>query len=101
MLRVRNPHAVFGGYRNVGGQYYEGVSGEPNSVRLPDFHQLDLRVDKTFLLKRFRFGLFVEIQNLYNRKNAESLIYGGRQLYQEGRVVGLPIFPNLGLRFDY
>lgn len=92
---------VVGGYRNVAGQFYEAVSGEVNSVRLPDFHQLDLRVDKTFLLKRFRLGLFLEVQNLYNRKNAESLIYGGRQLYQEGRVVGLPIFPNLGVRFDY
>ena len=92
---------VVGGLRDVSGQYYQALSGEPNAVRLPDFHQLDLRVDKTFLLRRFRFGLFLEVQNLYNRKNAESLIYGGRQLYQEGRVVGLPIFPNLGLRFDY
>jgi hypothetical protein len=92
---------VVGAVRNSWGQSYEGISGEPNSVRLPDFHQLDLRVDKTFLLQRFRFGLYLEVQNLYNRKNAESLIYGGRQLYQEGRVVGLPVFPNLGLRFDY
>ena len=92
---------VVGAVRNSWGQSYEGISGEPNSVRLPDFHQLDLRIDKTFLLQRFRFGLYLEVQNLYNRKNAESLIYGGRQLYQEGRVVGLPVFPNLGLRFDY
>lgn len=92
---------LVGGLRDVSGQHYQGVSGEPNSVRLPDFHQLDVRVDKTFLFRRFRFGFYVEIQNLYNRKNAESLLYGGRQLYQQGRVVGLPIFPNLGLRFDY
>jgi len=92
---------VVGAVRSAWDQNYEGISGATHSVRLPDFHQLDLRIDKTFLLKRFRIGLYLEIQNLYNRKNAESLIYGGRQLYQEGRVVGLPIFPNLGLRFDY
>ena len=92
---------LVGGIRDTYSQYYQGVSGEINSVRLPDFHQLDLRVDKTFLLRKFRIGLYLEVQNIYNRKNAESLIYGGRQLFQQGRVVGLPIFPNLGLRFDY
>ena len=43
----------------------------------------------------------LEVQNLYNRHNAENLIYGGRQLYHQGRVTGLPIFPNLGFRADF
>lgn len=51
-------------------------------------------------MKRWRLGLYLEVQNVYNRKNAESLIYGGRQLYQEGRVTGLPI-PNLRVRGDF
>lgn len=92
---------IRGGVRSVQRQSYEAVPGEENSERLPDFHQLDVRADKSFTFNRWKLGLFVEIQNLYNRKNAESLIYGGRQLFQSGRVTGLPIFPNLGVRADF
>jgi hypothetical protein len=92
---------VVGGLRDVTYQSYAAIAGEPLAYRLPDFHQLDLRVDKTFVLKRFRIGLYLEVLNVYNRRNAENLVYGGRQLYQEGRITGLPVFPNLGLRADY
>ena len=92
---------VIGGLRDLYYQNYSAIPGEPLAYRLPDFHQLDLRVDKTFTLKRFRIGLYLEVLNVYNRRNAENLVYGGRQLYQEGRLSGLPIFPNLGLRADF
>ena len=92
---------LVGGLRSAEDQYYLGRSGAESSVRLPDFHQLDLRLDKTFTLRRFRIGLYIEVQNVYNQQNAESLVYGGRQLYQSGRVTGLPVFPNLGLRADF
>jgi len=97
-----NPTTPFsGGVRNLYFQSYQAIVGEMNSIRLPDFHQLDIRVDKTFVFNRFRLGVYLEVQNLYNRHNAESLIYGGRQLSQQGQVTGLPIFPNLGFRADF
>lgn len=37
-----------------------------NSARLPAFHQLDLRVDKTWYFKKWTFRTYVDIQNLYN-----------------------------------
>lgn len=39
-----------------------------NSGRLPAFHQLDLRVDKTWFFRRWTLGLYLDIQNLYNYK---------------------------------
>lgn len=39
-----------------------------NSQRLPPFHQLDLRIDKTWYLKKWTLGIYVDIQNLYNYK---------------------------------
>lgn len=39
-----------------------------NTERLPTFHQLDLRIDKTWFLKKATLGLYVDIQNLYNYK---------------------------------
>lgn len=37
-----------------------------NTARLPAFHQLDLRVDKTWFLKKLTIGVYIDIQNLYN-----------------------------------
>jgi hypothetical protein len=90
-----------GGIRDTLYQDYEAILGTTNSARLPDFQQLDVRVDKTFTFNRWRLGLYLEVQNVYNHQNAESLVYGGRQLYQQGLVTGLPIFPNLGVRADF
>lgn len=39
-----------------------------NTERLPAYHQLDLRVDKTWFLKKVTLDLYVDIQNLYNYK---------------------------------
>ncbi len=97
-----NPTTPYvGGLRDTQYQVYEAILGTPNSSRLPDFHQLDLRLDKTFVFNRWRLGLYLEVQNVYNRQNAESLVYGGRQLFQQGIVTGLPVFPNLGIRADF
>ncbi|MFH0895171.1 MAG: TonB-dependent receptor [Bacteroidota bacterium] len=37
-----------------------------NKMRLPAFHQLDIRVDKKYYLKKFTMEFYVDIQNLYN-----------------------------------
>ncbi len=39
-----------------------------NSERLPAFHQLDLRVDKTWFFRRWTLALYLDIQNLYDYK---------------------------------
>lgn len=39
-----------------------------NTERLPAFHQLDLRIDKTWFLKKVTLDLYIDIQNLYNYK---------------------------------
>jgi outer membrane receptor for ferrienterochelin and colicin len=37
-----------------------------NAERFPAFHQLDVRVDKAYYLKRMTLRFYVDIQNLYN-----------------------------------
>lgn len=37
-----------------------------NAVRLPAFHQLDLRLDKKYFFKNWNFNWYVDIQNAYN-----------------------------------
>jgi len=42
-----------------------------NSLRLRPFHQLDVRVDKMFYLKKWTLNFYVDIQNLYGFKGDE------------------------------
>lgn len=92
---------TIGALRSASDQNYAAIQDDIFSDRLPDFHQLDLRVDKTWVFNRWKLGLYVDIQNLYNRTNTENLVYGGRQLYQSAAISGIPFFPNFGLRADF
>jgi len=74
--------------------------GPLNQGRLPVFHQLDLRIDRSWLLQRIEIGAYVDVQNVYNRLNPEAFIYSvdyARRI----DAVGLPIFPSFGFRIDY
>lgn len=39
-----------------------------NSLRLQNFHQLDIRIDKEYFFKKWSLNFYVDIQNLYNFK---------------------------------
>ncbi len=45
--------------------------GRFNSLRLANFHQLDIRVDKQYFFKKWSLILYLDIQNLYNFKGEE------------------------------
>jgi hypothetical protein len=46
-----------------------------NSLRLPNTHQLDLRIDKEFYFKKWLLNLYTDIQNVYNFKTQGAPIY--------------------------
>ncbi|WP_434428311.1 hypothetical protein [Nannocystis pusilla] len=76
------------------------IYGAYNSARMPVFHQLDIRVDKTWIRSRTIVSAYLDVQNIYNRQNAEGLWYltdySGTQT-----VVGVPILPVFGVRVEY
>jgi TonB family protein len=79
---------------------YFAVLGDPNSDRHPAFHQLDVRVDKKWTWRYVALNAYVDIMNIYNRRNTESLFYSYH--YQESRTLaGLPILPSVGLKFEW
>lgn len=81
-------------------QKYGAFFSETNSARLPLFHQLDIRVDKQWILKRTMVNVYFDVQNVYNRLNVEAIFYSFDYRDTE-EFLGLPIFPSLGLRVDY
>lgn len=82
------------------GSYIPIPLTEPNSERLPLFHQLDLRVDKRWKFKSWQLSTYLDLQNVYNHGNAEGLGYNFNFTSRQ-YVSGLPILPNFGLRADF
>lgn len=75
---------------------FEPVYGETNSGREPAFHQLDLRVDKTFIFNAWRLGVYLDVINVYDAKNVEQSFYSYD--YSETRnITGIPFLPTLGV----
>jgi hypothetical protein len=59
-----------------------------NALRLKAFHQLDIRVDKTYYFKKWSLNLYVDLQNVYNFKaenppNYTNLDASGNKVYQD------------------
>lgn len=46
-----------------------------NSLRLPNTHQLDMRIDKEFYFRKWVLNLYTDIQNVYNFKTQGVPIY--------------------------
>jgi hypothetical protein len=71
---------------------------EPWLDRVPDFHQLDLRVEKRWNHAWGSVTFFFEVLNAYNRINAESVNWDNDHTRSYPAGVYLPIVPNLGVR---
>lgn len=75
------------------------IEGPINGDRLPMFHQLDLRLDKTWVMPVMQFTLYVDVQNVYNRQNTEFINYAYD--YQSFSTINsLPIIPSIGFRVE-
>jgi TonB family protein len=79
------------------GSYSAVESSKTNSKRLPAFHQLDVRVDKTWTFQSWKLSAYLDLQNAYNRQNTEEISYN-YNYSKTGTIAGLPILPVIGIR---
>ena len=79
---------------------YVPYGGATNSQRLDPFHQLDVRVDRKWTFDTWILTAYLEIQNLYNRGNAENTIYNYDST-ETTNLTGLPIIPSFGIRGEF
>ena len=74
--------------------------GPINSVRVPTFHQLDVRLDKTWTFDSWLLDAYVDVLNAYNHRPVEGSVYSydysGHAYFR-----GLPIIPTLGLKGSF
>jgi hypothetical protein len=85
-------HAVMNGDR------YVAVDGPLLSERLPDFFQLDLRIDHAWRRSWGTLVLYLDVQNVTNRENPEGVTYN-RDYTQRSYTTGLPVFPSIGVEY--
>lgn len=62
-----------------------------NSGRMPLFHQLDVRVDKTWTFDLWKLTAYLEIYNVYGQQNVEQIQYA----YDRSATAGLSLLPFL------
>ncbi len=93
-----NPTTAYrGGIFNADSNSYIPVFGEQNGDRLPLFHQLDLRVDKKWVFKKWILSIYLDIQNVYNYQATEFVLWNFN--YTKSTTLnGLPIIPSIGLK---
>jgi TonB family protein len=94
-------------YRRVAGAVFDSDGGEYQPVleesyggRMPDFFQLDIRLDKRWTWRTWILSAYLEAQNVTNRKNAEDVAYN-HDYTEQGWLTGLPFFPSFGIRAEY
>ncbi len=97
-------------YRDTGEQYplsWREEFGPVNSIRLPAYHRLDLRVTRRFQLRRGRLDVYLDLFNAYNQQNLRSYDFGMEQ--QNNRWMNvrypdeelLPLLPSIGFRWEF
>ncbi|RYZ04715.1 MAG: hypothetical protein EOO73_23095, partial [Myxococcales bacterium] len=79
------------------GTYAPVTAPVRNSARLPAFHQLDVRVDKTWKFQAWSLSWYLDLQNAYVHQNTESISYNF-DYSQTTAAYGIPILPIMGLR---
>jgi TonB family protein len=92
----------------VTGSYLDGKTGEfeplfgrLNSLRIPAFWQVDVRVAKRFVLGRSSsLEAYLDLQNVTDRSNPEEIVYSP-DYAQRRYITGLPILPVLGARLSW
>ena len=86
-----------------------------NEERLPAFTQVDIRIDKTFDLKRCMLGFYIDLQNIAGSKlkqadvlmstgvikNPDAPIAGQRYVMKSVKQESGTLLPTLGITFEY
>ena len=91
---------VTGALYDVRGDQYQPIFGAQNSIRIPDFYQLDLRADRRFRLgESATLDLYLDLQNVTFHTNREEIVYSA-DFSRKSYVTGLPFLALLGARLE-
>jgi len=90
---------VLGSFFDSRSGRFQPIRGEHNGVRLPTFFAADLRGERRFPIASARGAVYIEVQNLTGRANAEEIIYSA-DYAMKSHLTGLPLLAIAGLRVE-
>lgn len=71
-----------------------------NSKRLKSIHSLDVRVDRRWIFKNWTLITYIDIQNIYNRRNLSGIRWDPRtRTVDETSSIG--ILPSIGISAEF
>jgi TonB family protein len=79
---------------------YGQLSTPAQVVRLPAFHQLDVRLDRKWVFDTFSMTTYLDLLNVYNQQNAEGY-QNDYRFRQREPISGLPILPVFGANGEF
>ncbi|MES1177507.1 MAG: TonB-dependent receptor [Myxococcales bacterium] len=91
---------VVGSYFDSRRATYEPILGAKNSIRIPDFVEVDVRASKRFKIQSTTLEIYLDVQNVSNRKNPEEIAYNA-DYTQKRYIEGLPLLPVLGAKWEF
>ena len=80
--------------------------GSLNSIRLPAYHRLDLRVSREWRRRSGRIQAYLDLFNVYNRANARAIdpfaeVRDGQVLLGQGYDEMIPFVPSFGVSWEF
>ena len=78
---------------------YVPTYAETNSARFPAYHRLDAKISKAFRFDNWQMRVFLELLNVYNRKNLLQFNYSDDYSEKED-IYQFPIIPYLGITVE-
>lgn len=92
--------AVIGSFFDSRSGRFQPIRGEHNGTRLPTYFAADVRGERMFTFATYvRAALYLEIQNLTSRSNAEEIIYSA-DFSQRSFLTSLPLLAIAGGRIE-
>jgi len=109
-----NRSSLISAWNLQGGPYLDYT--KLNTLRFPTFHQLDMRVDKAYYLKKMTLKFYLDIQNLYNFKSQSADILvretdasgnflttdnGTRYVLRKVKNTSGTVLPTIGIMIEF
>ena len=91
---------IIGGSFDADNDVFIPRRGPIYSERLDPFFQIDVRADKKWIYDTWILWGYIDIQNVTNQKNPESIRYS-YDYSQKTAVTGLPVLPTIGVRGEF
>jgi hypothetical protein len=73
--------------------------GRYNTGRLPDYHRLDIRLDRRYYFKNWSFVAYLDVMNVYNRKNVWD--YNRDEYGERESIYQFTTFPVGGFNVEF